>query len=129
MHFDDLSPYTFTKDISDGKARRNVGWLAGWAPFPKAEPAPAFLAALFALSKNPVRKGPGAHVCCKPHQDAGTGMTRASLGDEEILLGAAEIEVASPDGSWYVAPDLIYHYVKEHRYAPPDEFVRACLGA
>jgi len=27
----------------------------------------------------------------------------------------------------YAAPDLIYHYVVEHHYCPPDEFIQAVL--
>ena len=29
----------------------------------------------------------------------------------------------------YAAPNLIYHYVKEHRYLPPMEFINAVLSA
>ena len=29
----------------------------------------------------------------------------------------------------YAAPDLIYHYVKEHRYLPPTDFINAVLSA
>ena len=128
MHFDDLTPYTFSSDLPDERRRVNVGWLAGWAPFPKADPSPEFLASLFERVKHPVRKSPGAHVCCKKSQDQASGLTRASLGTEEVLLGAAEIEVVGSDGEVFVAPDLIFHYVTEHRYAPPEPFVRACLG-
>jgi hypothetical protein len=27
----------------------------------------------------------------------------------------------------YVAPELILHYIQEHRYRPPDEFISAVL--
>ena len=30
-------------------------------------------------------------------------------------------------GAIYAAPNLIYHYVAEHHYAPPQEFVDALL--
>jgi hypothetical protein len=30
--------------------------------------------------------------------------------------------------SVYIAPDLIVHYVEQHRYAPPAEFVDAMLA-
>ncbi len=129
MHFDDLTPYTYSKDLPDSRPRVNVGWLAGWAQFPKADPSPEFLAALFERVKNPVRKVAEPHVCCKKSQDASTGLTPAALGGESVNLGAAEIEVAGPAGEVFVAPDLIFHYVREHRYAPPEAFVRACLAS
>lgn len=127
MQFDDLTPYTFSTELPDVRPRLNVGWLAGWAQFPKADPSPEFLAALFARVQHPVRKMDGAHVCCKKFQDEASGLTRAELAGGTVLLGAAEIEVDGPEGVVYVAPDLIFHYVREHRYAPPEPFVRACL--
>jgi len=43
----------------------------------------------------------------------------ASIGDGEIrVLGKSAI---------YAAPALIYHYVVEHQYKPPDEFIEAIL--
>lgn len=128
MHFDDLTPYTFSVSPADGRPRLNVGWLAGWAQFPKADPSPEFLAALFERVRHPVRAANGAHVCCKVSQDEASGLTRASLGGIDVLLGGGEIEVEGSDGSIFVAPDLIFHYVQQHRYAPPEPFVRACLG-
>ena len=43
------------------------------------------------------------------------------------MLGSAEIRVVSDEGQLYAAPNLIYHYVASHNYAPPSEFVRAVL--
>ncbi len=44
----------------------------------------------------------------------------ASLGDGEIrVLGESVV---------YAAPALIYHYVVEHHYKPPDEFIEAVLA-
>jgi hypothetical protein len=42
-----------------------------------------------------------------------------------ISLGASEIRVGARTGTIFAAPDLIYHYVREHGYLPPTEFVRA----
>jgi hypothetical protein len=33
--------------------------------------------------------------------------------------------VFSPNGEAFSAPNLIYHYVSEHEYQPPPEFLRA----
>ncbi|HTW24902.1 MAG TPA: hypothetical protein VMD78_14950 [Candidatus Baltobacteraceae bacterium] len=38
-------------------------------------------------------------------------------------LGSAEIHVKAPDGRTFAAPDLIYHYVAQHGYKPPLEFI------
>lgn len=44
----------------------------------------------------------------------------------QFTLGGAEIRVLG-EQEIYAAPDLIYHYVVDHRYQPPDEFVQAVL--
>jgi hypothetical protein len=45
----------------------------------------------------------------------------------ERLIGNAEIRVFGEYETIYAAPTLIYHYVSEHHYKPPVEFVRAVL--
>ncbi len=44
-----------------------------------------------------------------------------------MLLGSAEIRVPEKAGKTYAAPNLIYHYMKDRGYLPPQEFLR-CLG-
>jgi hypothetical protein len=46
---------------------------------------------------------------------------------DSLALGSAEIRVFGEDGSIFAAPNLIYHYVKEHQYKLPEEFERALL--
>lgn len=41
-------------------------------------------------------------------------------------LGGAEIRTIG-DEEIYAAPDLIYHYIVDHGYAPPAEFVRSVM--
>ncbi|MEV7677989.1 hypothetical protein AB0O64_05415 [Streptomyces sp. NPDC088341] len=40
-------------------------------------------------------------------------------------LGNAEIRVVSDAGELYVAPNLVLHYIVDHGYRPPDEFIEA----
>jgi len=40
-------------------------------------------------------------------------------------LGSAEIRVQGIDGAVYAAPNLIYHYMANHNYLPPEEFLGA----
>jgi hypothetical protein len=42
-----------------------------------------------------------------------------------MLLGSAEIRVPGKDGKVYAAPNLIYHYIKDCGYLPPQEFIDA----
>jgi hypothetical protein len=41
------------------------------------------------------------------------------------MLGYSEIRVIGPSGQSYAAPSLIYHYINQHRYKPPDVFLAA----
>ncbi|AKF06695.1 hypothetical protein DB32_003844 [Sandaracinus amylolyticus] len=45
--------------------------------------------------------------------------------DAGLLLGSGEIRVFSPEGDVFAAPNLIYHYVNDHKYRPPLQFIRA----
>ena len=42
--------------------------------------------------------------------------------------GNGEIRVCSRLGVTYVAPALVWHYVAEHQYQPPQEFIEAVLS-
>ncbi len=42
-----------------------------------------------------------------------------------VLLGDAEVWVQSPTGRIYAAPNLIYHYIKDVSYLPPEEYLVA----
>lgn len=45
----------------------------------------------------------------------------------DVWLGNGEVEVKGAAGSGYRAPTLLYHYVTEHGYLPPQEFIDAVL--
>ena len=60
-------------------------------------------------------------------EDARSRSTLAQRHGQERRIGTAEIRVFGPHGAIYAAPTLIYHYVAEHHYKPPAEFVHAAL--
>lgn len=39
--------------------------------------------------------------------------------DTQVWLGSAEIRAQGADGTLYAAPNLVIHYITEHRYCPP----------
>jgi hypothetical protein len=49
-------------------------------------------------------------------------------GGAEQVLGFAEVRAIGADGTAYAAPTLIHHYVVEHGYQPPEEFIAAICG-
>jgi hypothetical protein len=60
-------------------------------------------------------------------EDARRRSTVARRHGQERRIGTAEIRVFGPMGAIYAAPTLIYHYVAEHHYKPPAEFVHAAI--
>src|SRR5215831_16890956 len=46
---------------------------------------------------------------------------------EAFILGSAEIRVFGNNGHIFAGPDLIFHYMQEHHYLPPDIFVQAVM--
>jgi hypothetical protein len=51
---------------------------------------------------------------------------QVKFNNETINLGGSEIFVIK-DKLVYIAPSLIFHYVLDHEYLPPDEFIDAVM--
>ena len=127
MYLKDLDPYrhgvpTPLKDVVA------IGWLSVSNDYPHGDIAPGLVDALEELlSSHRVNQMRGYHVCDFCLKAPLTHQTRSG---KVIMLGSAELWVPSSQRSTiYAAPDLIYHYVKEHLYLPPDDFVKAVLSA
>jgi hypothetical protein len=128
MHFDDLTPFTYSRP-EPSESVLNVGWLGEGHEFPVAAPQPALVSVLRTLVGNPVNLYRGKHQCefCpSPPPENRNGLLFNAAPEE--ILGNGEIHVPDEDGITYVAPVLIRHYVEVHQYAPPNAFVRACLA-
>jgi hypothetical protein len=118
MNRPDLSPH------GDSPRRLNVGWLENGHPFPQGKVPDKFAERLFRMCLKS-RKTRGFHLCpfCPQSPKAKT----YSHKGKDISFGSGEIAVRGKHWKTYVAPDLIYHYVVEHQYKPPDEFIEAVL--
>ena len=127
MYFRDLEPYGYDvpEPLKDVVA---IGWLSKDNQFPRGETTAEFLSALERLlSTHRVNQSRGFHVCefC-----AKSPLTHRTQPGRTIMLGSAEIWLPSLEQAVvYAAPDLIVHYVTEHRYFPPNDFIRAALHA
>jgi hypothetical protein len=112
-HYPDLA----TRCMVDwGPRTRAIGWLSVREMYPRGPVAPAFLEALARQLGGPqllVFMGP--HLCdlCPPPHGNG-GSMNVWIPTEACV---------------YVAPELVLHYIRDHHYRPPDEFVEAVLTA
>jgi hypothetical protein len=111
-----------------------VGWLGPASAFPTGpvgEPYRhrLFCERLFEACRSWVVDGaPGHHVCpfC-PLPDDGR-MPPAERSGRRARLGSGEIHAVDRSGGRWAAPTLVYHYVAEHGYRPPDGFVDAVVA-
>lgn len=130
MFYEDLSSYCYYLKKTVATVR-NVGWLEKAKPYETGEVLDGFLPKLSSIilgndsvdaQANRIRS---AHPCSL--SDCGT-LEIESDGRKDSL-GAAEIWIPSKDGSeFFAAPSMVYHYIENHNYLPPEEFMSAVMS-
>ncbi|MBK9006365.1 MAG: hypothetical protein IPM31_05160 [Anaerolineae bacterium] len=126
-YFKDLSPYSYYGN----EESLNIGWLSAIEGFDIGDTTIEFREKLFrfCLDENIVKTMRGFHECelcgfsfdewSRDHPAYGDNANWMSIGNGEIrIIGKGVI---------YAVPALIYHYVVEHHYMPPQEFIDAVL--
>lgn len=123
--FRDLTPYTYGH-FNGSIACVNIGWLAFGQAYNTGPVSENMLAALWKYVRCPAVQHRGYHRCdlCQPSPLRPISAIR---NGESVQLGSAEIRVFGPDGRVYAAPTMIYHYLLNHQYSPPAEFVTALM--
>jgi hypothetical protein len=116
-YFKDLSTYEYRRGEDRSEKTLNVGWIDRFHSFEVQECSPELKDALWSFCEISINQTRGIHRCeicsCEPW---------FVKGGEKLLLGSAEIRSFGRDDFVYAAPDLIYHYVVDHQYRPPQEF-------
>ena len=118
--------WQFEPCFEPGKKYVAIGWLEG-VPIPTGEVPVNFSDKLTCLVEtrraNMMR---GYHICtyCP---DTDTEFVVETLEGRALHLGSAEIWVLGNDDTVFCAPNLIVHYVRDHGYKPPDDFVDAVM--
>lgn len=123
MYYQELSKYKHHK-MEHGLNIFNVGWIDKEHEYEKGSLNEEFSENLFLFCACAVYSSAHYHVC--PFCDDGRCGIKVERNGEVIIIGGAEIRVP---GKWkiYAAPNLIYHYVTEHNYLPPQEFIEAVI--
>ena len=112
-------------DIDSGPDTRAVGWLSPEQPFPVRPANPGFLACLSRHVET--AWGPAASLSPQRCEFCGQPLRR-KLRREQYPGMASEALWIPTAGAVYVAPAAILHYVSEHSYSPPAQFVLALLA-
>jgi hypothetical protein len=121
MHIEDLAPYRYNSKILIPNVYA-VGWLDRAHPFQTGRVSAHLIDKLNELAATrPVNRARGTHQC-----------TMCSLLNIEVSaqgasrsLGSAELWIPGKDGVLFASPNLILHYVRNHSYLPPTDFLRA----
>jgi hypothetical protein len=136
-YFQDLSPYAYGH--RGHPAVVHVGWLDSTHPFRKGAVESRLIEKMKLLSRTPVELYRGKHFCdlCteppnleKTFTSKAPGLVRyidpncswARWMDQRSSNG--EIRVRYGELT-FAAPLLIVHYIEEHGYLPPAEFLKA----
>lgn len=131
MYYSDLSPSYYNVTYNDKPARvLNVGWLEKGQPYSQGETTEKFRRKLLDFCLKVDYTTFGIHECdfC---EDESERVAKATInqGYDRLRLGSSEILVCGQENILYLAPDLIYHYVVDHDYQPPDEFIQSVLSS
>jgi hypothetical protein len=122
MYFRDLSIYTYL-DSKPNPELLTIGWLDCDHKFPQGNISEHFFIRILALCFEPVNQTRGFHQ--SPFLKPSPFGYPVELAGRKMLLGSAEIRVRGKNGISYAAPNLIYHYIKDCNYLPPQEFLDA----
>jgi len=127
-YFIDGTPYSYLPVAAGDPVPLNVGWLDAHHEFRKTKHPDDLSNKLAWLCVNAESQATrGIHICelCPRMND---GYYRLQIPKrEDFLLGNAEIRISSAKAI-YAAPNLILHYVADHYYSPPDDFIEAVLA-
>ena len=123
MYYQDFAPYSYDLPLAI-KGGECIGWLEASHKFPCRKAEESLLDKIKkVIMRECVNVMRGTHSCdfCSEERIWLEGK-RELLGHAEIWIPGASREVT------FSAPTLIYHYCRNHDYAPPQEFIDAGMA-
>jgi hypothetical protein len=125
-YYADLTEYSYTRS-SEGML--NVGWLGRGERFTTGPVDADVRDQLIRLAVEPANVMRGLHDCEFCDKECPIRMPTEHSPRGYISLGTGEIRVSGEDGRVYVSPTLLLHYIDEHGYRPPEQFILAVRDA
>lgn len=123
LYIDLLAPFSHIYNKLVARPKFAVGWLDEHHRFPTGSMPPHLVEHILELCRNPADATKGMHPC--PFCDKGKKLMVVGSGDNAVVLGTAEVHVVGKGRVTYCAPTLIYHYIRDHAYLPPADFIAA----
>jgi len=128
----DGEPFNLVVGDEPGGGLVAVGWLDASESFNQGPVPPAFVERLRRICREQtVNRSRGWHRCNLCPRDISPGLPRPTTvasPEGEFTVGGAEIRISGPSGKGYAAPDMVIHYVEQHSYQPPSDFVAGVVG-
>lgn len=122
-YFPDLSDYTY---LPQRNPMLTIGWLDRDHAFTTGPVPPQVIAALTTLAAHQHNITRGVHNCHFCDEESPLKLP-ADVPRGYVSLGMGEFHVRAPTGITYSAPSLVIHYILQHDYQPPSEFIDAVL--
>lgn len=122
-YYTDLSPYEYCGPNPEIEML-NVGWLSKGRTFGKGNVPGRFIARLECIATYSVNQMRGFYFSDFVETSQ---IVKYEIGNENYLLGDAEICVFSSDKKVYCSPNLILFYISELGYCPPESFIEAVM--
>lgn len=120
-YYKDLSAYEYELPVSLPSVL-TVGWLEVGQSYCRGSVERSFMDSLeWCCCCRFTHQMRGSHHC---DMCGATAVVINCVGSQR-KLGSAEIWIPGENGVIYAAPDLILHYVMEHGYCPPFQFISA----
>jgi len=129
-YFEDGTPYPFRPTEDHAVC---AGWLDASREYSRGPVPPEFVAVLSRLCRDTTFRTRGFHYCnlCVPDHEPQfvSDYVKAVVYDDrgDFEVGNAEVRVRGLGEAMFVAPDMVIHYVVDHGYRPPDDFIEAVL--
>lgn len=126
MKIEDLTPSLFMERTD--RPVLLVGYMnINDSDFNKKEANDDFLESLREICRNPILTRRSFHVCPICNLSFRDYSDKYDYGGIEVTDKNADILVEASDGTVFKAPAQIFHYVRDHDYAPPQRFVDAVM--
>jgi len=129
-YYEDLSTYEY---LASKKKKNlfNVGWLCIDNHFKTGDVPKTILEKLYTLSESPLNLCRGIHYCEFCIYERRIDYSKSESAGYPYLkntpYGNGEIHVPADNSKIYASPVLIVHYIEQHRYLPPIEYLDALI--